>query len=351
MVTNCTEAGTSWECLVFNEFHRGIHRVKAILHLPWTRPPPQTERERIHSRLLKGRLSEKENIMTLNRKSFALTITLTALQTAFAATSHRPAAQYRPLPSPVGPFAIVVTTNGDFVNPISQLGVLDLGTGFFNPVSTLDSPPVGIARDVQGVLYGVDYSNNLGLIQPLTGKTIVVGSTGLSKAGPIGPAVDVFASLPNGELFLMDYDNVLYSVNKNTGAATMIGATGIPSITTPFYGTSFSGGCDGLYFTVEEDDENGNNLIPAALYRIDPRTAVTTKVGPTASFMGGSGFIGGRLYGFKIDEALVGGTLGPEVLDIQLNSGSTQVVSNLNVPSVFGAVSINDESRGCRAPR
>jgi hypothetical protein len=312
----------------------------------------QTERDRNSQPPEKRRRQKKENTMTINRKSFLLITALTALQTAFAGTNLRLAADphdqaaIRP-----GPFAFAVTTNGDFVNPISQIGIVDLGRGMFRPLATLASPPVGIAKDADGQLYAVDYLNNLVGINPLSGEVTLIGPTGITKQGPIGPAVDVFTSLSNGELYLMDYDNILYSVDKTTGAATMIGSTGIRPINTPFYGTSFSGDCDALYFTVEENDEDGGTLIPATLYRINPRTAVATRVGPTASFIGGSGFVGNTLYAFKIDENLIGGTVGPQVLALQLANGGSQKVASLNVPSVFGAVSFGEERRGCRAGR
>jgi len=289
--------------------------------------------------------------MTFNRKSIVLITVLTALQTAFAGTKLRLAAAAQAKNNRPGPFAFAVTTNGDFTNPISQVGIMDLSRGIFKPLATLSSPPVGIGKGSDGQLYAVDYSNNLVAIDPLTGATAVIGPTGLSNAGPIGPAVDVFTSLATGDLFLMDYDNILYSVDPNTGAATKIGATGIPRIVSPFYGTSFSGDCNALFFTVEEDDEEGNTLIPATLYRINPRTGAAMRVGPTASFIGGSGFVANQLYAFKIDESLIGGTVGPQELELGLATGASQKVASLNVPSVFGAVSFGEEHRGCRAGR
>jgi len=293
--------------------------------------------------------------MNFNRTSVLLITALTALQTVNAGSrvrSKQPKDQANvTTTSPTGPYAFAVSTNGDFTNPISQLGIIDLAKGLFRPISTLSGAPVGIARDRQGHLYSVDYNNNFVEINPATGQLTTIGPTGLSQPGPLGAAVDVITSLTNGELFLLDYNNVLYRVDPTTGGAEMIGSTGITPITTPFFGTSFSGDCDTLFFTVEEDDENGNALIPATLYRIDPRTAAATKIGKTASFMGGSGFIGGSLYGFKIDENLIGGGPGPEVLQIGLAAGAAKMVSNLNVPSIFGAVSLGEDNRGCRAGR
>jgi hypothetical protein len=65
---------------------------------------------------------------------------------------------------------------------------------------------------------------------------------------------------------------------------------------------------------------------------------VAPRAGPTASFADGSGFVGKTLYGFKIDANLAGGTSGPQVVTIDLKTGSAHKVANLNVPSIFGAV-------------
>jgi hypothetical protein len=288
--------------------------------------------------------------MIFNRPSLLLAAMLAA--TSAHAGTHQRAVRHDATAAAVpAPLAFAVTTNGDFNNPLSHVGILDINGGFFYPLATLSAPPVGVARDAQGLLYAVDYHNDLVRINPLTGKVTIIGPTGLYTPGPLGAAVDVFTSLSTGELFLMDYFNDLYSVDPSTGAAKKIGSTGIPMLVSPFFGTTFAGDCNTLYFTVEEDDENGNSLIPATLYRIDPRTAASTRVGPTASFMGGSGFIGNALYGFKVDEALVGGVTGPQVLNIDLATGKGKTVSNLTVPSVFGAVDLLQPEAACQAAK
>jgi len=286
--------------------------------------------------------------MTKIRTSF-LAAVLAATQIATAATHARSAPKdAAATPSPA-PLAFVVTTNGDFSNPISQVGILDIAGGFFYPLANLTAPPVGIARDADGLLYAIDYHNDLVRINPLTGKVTIIGPTGLTTPGPVGAAIDVFTSLGTGEMFLLDFQNDLYSVDKDTGKATRIGSTGIPLINTIFYGTSFAGDCNSLYFTVEVDDDNGNTLVPATLYKIDPRTGASKSVGSTASFMGGSGFIGNKLYGFKIDESLIGGSIGPQVLGIDVTSGKSSTVSNLNVPSLFGGVDLLQPEQSCKA--
>ena len=251
-----------------------------------------------------------------------------------------------------GPLAYAIAL--DAFTPLSRFGVLDISTGVFHLIA--DLPPdstQGIARDAEGKLYGVDSGNNLFQIDPGNGKARVIGGTGITTPGPKGPMlVDVIASLADGELFLMDFSNNLYSVNRETGAATLIGATGIPTIVPGHYSSSLAGDCDNLFFTLWEVDGEGNTLISPTLYRIDPRTAATTPVGPTATFMPGSGFIDGTLYGFTIDTRLIGFTEGPHVLSIDISTGATTIVSDLNVPGLVGAVRFAGVKAGtCKGSR
>jgi hypothetical protein len=138
-------------------------------------------------------------------------------------------------------------------------------------------------------------------------------------------------------------------VSAKTGAATLIGATGIPPIISPRYSSSLAGNCQELFFTLSEANANGEVIFPPTLYRIDPRTAAATLAGPTAIRMTGSGFVADVLYGFTLDLRLFGGTEGPHVLSIDVASGATTMVSDLTVPFVFGAVSLDAGAAGrCR---
>ncbi len=244
-----------------------------------------------------------------------------------SAESHKPAKS--------GPLAYTVALKDTF----NQFGVLDIGTGTFHPIAGLPNPAQGIGRDAEGGIYIVDSNNNLVRINPGNGKTEVVGSTGVTTPGPVGPVlVDVFASLANGELFLMDYSNNLYSVNPRTGAATLIGPTGIPPIISPIYSSSLAGDCKNLFFTIDEVDENFNQILPPTLYRIDPGTGAATLVGPTAPVMPGAGFIDGALYGFSLNRRLFGGTEGPHVFSIDTSTGVAALISDLSVDAIGGAV-------------
>jgi hypothetical protein len=246
---------------------------------------------------------------------------------------------------PPGPIGYALGFDSE--RALTQFGVLFIGSGTFTPIADLPKSAQGIGRDEHGRLYIVDVENNLVQVNGLTGRTKVVGNTGVTTTGPLGPtAVDVFGSMATGELFLMDYANNLHSIDPKTGAATLIGATGIPPITSPLYSSGFSGNCNSLFFTIDEVDENLNRLQGPSLYRIDPHTAQATLVGPTASFMPGGALIGGQLYGFSLDLREFG--LGaPQVFSIDPDTGTATVISDLNVSGIFGAVGFDDRAGRC----
>jgi hypothetical protein len=279
------------------------------------------------------------------RKMLSLFVSLFTLQVVIMAGTGKPG---RPLaaatlsadaskaPARPDPLAYGISFNP--FSDLGQFGILDIGTGRFHRIADLPNGAQGIGRDAAGTIYVVDTNNNLVRINP-GGQTEVIGSTGVTTPGPFGSKrVDVFSSLVTGELFLMDYSNNLYSVNSQTGTATLIGATGIPPVTSPIYTSSLSGSCKNLFFTLEVLDENLNPILFPTLYRIDPVTAAATPVGPAPIAMPGSAFIDDTLYGFTVDFRPFGGTEGPHVFSIDTSTAATTLVSDLNVPSVFGAV-------------
>jgi hypothetical protein len=269
----------------------------------------------------------------------------TVLAQAQSPASSRQAHK-RHQPGPIG-YAV----GFDSERAITQFGVLLIGTGTFIPIADLPKSAQGLGRDKHGHLYVVDAENNLVRVNGLTGRTKVIGNTGVTTPGPLGStAVDVFGSMATGELFLLDYANNLYSVDPETGAATLIGSTGIPPITSPIYSSGFAGNCRSLFFTIDEVDENLNRLQGPSLYTIDPLTAAATLVGPTASFMPGGAFIGGQLYGFSLDLREFGGGA-PQAFSIDADTGGATVVSELNVSAIFGAVRFLDDRAGRCAKR
>jgi len=286
----------------------------------------------------------------MNAKKFVnvamIGVLMTGLGTVLAhaqSPASFPQAHKKQLPSPIG-YAV----GFDSVRAITQFGVLLIGTGTFVPIADLPKQVQGLGRDEQGRLYVVDAENMLVRVNAQTGRTKIIGDTGVTTPGPVGPtAVDVFGSMATGELFLMDYANNLYSVDPKTGAAALIGATGIPPITSPLYSSGFSGNCTSLFFTIDEVDQNLNRLQGPTLYRIDPHTAAATLVGPTAPLMPGGAFIDGQLYGFSLDLRAFGFG-GPQVVAIDADTGVATAESDLNVSAIWGAVrSADDPAERC----
>ena len=281
----------------------------------------------------------------MSAKKFVNLVMIGALITGLGtglAHAQSPAAKGQ-VPKKHDPGPVGYALGFDSARAITQFGVILIGTGTFVPVADLASSAQGLGRDEQGRLYVVDADNNLVRVNRQTGRTRVVGHTGVTTPGPLGPiAVDVFASMATGELFLMDYANNLYSVDPKTGAATLIGPTGIPPITSPIYSSGFSGNCTSLFFTIDEVDQDLNRLQGPSLYKIDPQTAAATLVGPTGSFMPGGAFIDGQLYGFSLDLREFGFG-GAQVLSIDPDSGAVTAVSDLNVSAIWGAVTYADD--------
>jgi hypothetical protein len=239
----------------------------------------------------------------------------------------------------------------DLVNGPTRFGVLDIGTGAFYRITDISNLAQGIGRDAHGQIYIVDEKADLLHINQGNVKTEVIGNTGVTTPSPVGHSVEVFASLTDGELFLMDFSNNLYSVNAGTGAATLIGSTGIQPITHRRFAVSFAGDCSSLFFTLAERDENFNVIQPSTLYRIDPRTAAATVVGPAPRGVTGSAFIDDTLYAFTLDLRFFGGgTEGPHIYSIDTTTGAASPVADLNFPSIWGAVRFTGAQAGrCNA--
>jgi hypothetical protein len=281
------------------------------------------------------------------RRFFQLVLLLVATVVPLAADAIIDASSQRATPRRHGP--AVYAVGFDAGTSTTSFGLLSIGSGTFVPIVELPASGQGLGRDRQGHLYTVDTANNLVRINPANGLTKVVGPTGVTNPGPLGDTlVDVFASMRTGELFLMDYDNNLYSVDSKTGAATFVGATGIPPISSFRYSSSLAGNCRHLYFTITEVDENLNQVQGPSLYRIDPRTAVATLVGPTVDFMPGAGFVEDTLYGFRLDTRFIGGDPA-RAFSIDISSGEATPGAELNVSGIFGAVDLaNKVGKPCR---
>src|SRR5215831_17664051 len=201
-----------------------------------------------------------------------------------------------------------------------QFGAVDLGSGAFLPIGPGLPPDVGDGL-VQGhgtSLLSLGFTGNLVAIDPFTGRTSVVGATGLgdcsTPASPCGPNSANWIGLFNGHYYVTDFANNLYSLDPKTAATKLIGPTGIPALTfVPFsenpdgsvnvFGASLFGARGKFYaffVTVAINFAAGtfHPLIPGALYEIDPATGHATMIAPTDSGLSAIVNVKDTIYAF-----------------------------------------------------
>lgn len=274
------------------------------------------------------------------RIAFALGIAILLL--AFAQRQHTMAAALsEPQQARSGPLAYAIAPTPDY--SATNFGVLDIGNGTFHPISTTPTLALGIAKDARSRLYFLDSNGDIYQINAGNGKVAKLGPSGIDPS-----QVSTFASTADGTLHALDIQNNLYRVNAETGAATLVGSTGIPPFnpaTSPF-ATSLAGDCQYLYYILAVYGNYPEFVRFPMLWRIHPDTAVAELIGPITPPLPffGSGFIGGKLFGFTFDETFRGGP-GPKTYKVNVTSGAARFVSNLNVPSVYGAAL--GEGNGC----
>jgi hypothetical protein len=231
-----------------------------------------------------------------------------------------------------------------------QFGAVELRSGSFLPIGPGLPPDVG-----SGLIPGrgthlltLAFSGNLDAIDPATGKTSLVGATGLGDCStPASPcqlnSANVIGRL-DGRFYATDFANNLYSVDPVTGKAKLIGHTGVPPLTfIPFsanpdgsvnvYGESLFSAHGKLYAYFATQAVNFatgaiRTLIPGALYQIDPSTGHTRFIAPTDSSLSSIVNVNGTVYGF---DAAAG-----EVVTLDLTNGQTKVVSK--VDAVAGVI-------------
>ena len=267
------------------------------------------------------------------KRALHLLISMLLLSTASTATADSTKQR--------GDSAYVASASGQF-------GIVNLETGAFTQfgITPLLS---GLARGPRHTIYGLDPDNNLVSLNPATGATAIVGSTGLA---PAGENVTLLTSLENGKIFAVDANNILYAVNPRTGVATLIGSTGIP---VPDFGTcncvtgnGLAGAEDELIFAWEVAVDNPSlppgTVTPSALYRINPHTGAAHRIGATRATapIVGLGFIDDTFYGFTFGPAVGAPN---SILKISRTTGHATFVTNqdLALDPVFGAIPVRIE--------
>ncbi len=230
-----------------------------------------------------------------------------------------------------------------------EFGVLDLASGAFLPIGPALPGSVGdgLIPGPRTSLLSLAFDGNLVAIDPATGKTSVVGPTGLgdctTPASPCGPNAALWIGNFDGGYYATDFAQNLYSVNPDTGAAKLIGLTGIPPLTfAPFSldadGVSFDVFSEALfssrgklyaYFsTVAVNFSAGTSrvLTPGAIYQIDPKTGHATFIAPVSTNMSTMVDMNGTVYGFDPSAG--------QVVTLDVTTGQTNPVSTVD-PAVM----------------
>jgi outer membrane protein assembly factor BamB len=232
----------------------------------------------------------------------------------------------------------VITVNFEF-------GAIDLGSGAFLPIGPGLPANVGdgLIPGPRTSLLSLGFDGSLVAIDPATGKTSVVGPTGLgdcsTPASPCGPNSANWIGYFDGKYYATDFAQNLYSVNPNTGAAKLIGPTGIPALTF----APFSPDPDGVSFDVFGETLFSSHgklyayfstlavnlaagtfrvLTPGAIYQIDPETAHTRFIAPTSSTLSTMVDVSGTVYAFD--------PLAGEVVTLDVRTGQTTPVSTVD---------------------
>jgi len=242
-----------------------------------------------------------------------------------------------------------------------QFGALDLSSGKFFAIGPGLPPDVG-AGLVQGLgtsLLTLAFSGNLDAIDPFTGRTAVVGATGLrdcSVPGSYDPNCANVIGRLGGSFYATDFANNLYSVDPATAAATLIGPTGMPALTfAPFsenpdgtfnvYSENFVSAHGRLYAnfaTATTDFVTVTPVIPGALYQIDPSTGRATWIAPTDTNITAMVNVNDTVYAFDVYTN--------QVLTLDLTTGQTTPVSDVD-PAVMSLIAGATPARPSPAAR
>ena len=236
------------------------------------------------------------------------------------------------------------------VNYSNQFGTVDVSTGHFTPISSIDPTAtggglLGLVSGPSGSLLSMDFNGNLDAIRPSTGALSPIGSTGL---GINAFALGSFGS----QIFATAYSNKLYRVNPTTGHATLVGPTGIPSDHEYPFTVNPDGSielCDEsltdvngvLYATYDEFavGSDGHTINPPgdpsnapALYRIDPSTGKATFIAPTSGQITSTFSSDGNLYGFRGNLNSPNSYIDPagSINKIDVSTGALTLVSSVD---------------------
>lgn len=184
----------------------------------------------------------------------------------------------------------------------NQLGTVDLQTGAFTLLGSVIGIGGGetgdIAREPGGLLYGIDSSSRLVLIDPVTLTTSLIGNTGLN--------IFALAFRPDGTLFGLSSPENLYTIDK---------ATGVPTLVAPISGASTAS-----YYDIRFDSVGKCYLLTGSstLYTLDVSNGQATLVGSVGYSVYNVTYDNGTLYGF---------TTGGKIISTNNTTGAGTIVS------------------------
>ncbi|MDE3180999.1 MAG: PEP-CTERM sorting domain-containing protein, partial [Acidobacteriota bacterium] len=234
-----------------------------------------------------------------------------------------------------------------------QFGTVDLNTGAFTAIGPgLPVGGAGLVPGPNGSLLTLGINGDLYSINPSSGIPTLVGPTGLVDCSlPTSPcglgSANTLGEL-NGTIYATDFAENLYKVNPSTGQTTKIGSTGMVPITfvplsTPnpdgslnFYDSGLYGQNGKLYGSVDTGTVNFSTgaittVIPDTLYQIDPLTGLAASIAPTVFAIDSVANVNGTDYTIENNTS--------QILTIDLANGDTTVVGNLDPSAglIFGA--------------
>jgi len=202
------------------------------------------------------------------------------------------------------------------VTAANQLGTVDLQSGAFTQIGTVNGIAGGDTGDLTrlpgGLIYGLDSSANLVLINPVALTTSQVGYTGYPIYG--------LTFIPNGTLYgLASGSSSLFSINPKTGAATPVG-----TLTGAGFGSATS------YYDIRSDNAGHIYLLNGSdtLYTVNLTNLQVSLVGTIGFTVYNLDFEDGTLYGF---------TDGKQIISINTTTGVGTVVASETQPSAIVA--------------
>ena len=217
-----------------------------------------------------------------------------------------------------GPFVYVTSFTGQF-------GTVDVTTGVFASIGTT------IAGEIAGLgakIYGTDGSNFVS-VNPLNGVTTTIAALNVG-------ADEFSSSAVTGTIYLTSTDHKLYTVNPTTGATTLLGSTGLTDPPGNGLAISLIGGqTSKLYATVNGFDFSTFGPInpPSRLYQLSTANGASSSIGLTGLPLADGSFtcgivINGVIYNFSFN--------GVTTKEYVINATTGAVISSLTVAGLNG---------------